>query len=51
MEFHIRLENRFRAESSTGAVPGEQGLEFAGNLLGGSFWDQGAFDLQLEALL
>ena len=29
VKFLSRLENRFRAESSTGAVPGEQGLEFA----------------------
>ena len=32
-------------------VTGEQGLEFADDLLGGSFRDQVAFDFQLERLL
>jgi hypothetical protein len=32
-------------------VTSEQGLEFADDLLGGSFRDQVAFDLELEVLL
>jgi hypothetical protein len=32
-------------------VVGEQGLEFADDLLGGGFRDQVAIDLQLERLL
>ncbi len=51
VEFLGRLEHRLRAECGPGVVAGEQGLEFADDLLGGGFRDQVAFDLQLERLL
>ena len=51
VEFLGRLEHGLRAEGSPRVVAGEQGLEFADDLLGCSFRDQVALDLELEALL
>ncbi len=51
VEFLGRLENRFCAERTPGIVAGEQGLEFADDLLGGGFEDQVALDPQLEAFI
>ena len=44
VEFLGRLEHGFRAEGGPGVVAGEQGLEFADDLLCRSFRDQVAFD-------
>ena len=46
VEFLGRFEHGLRAEGSPGIVAGEQGLEFADDLLGGGFRDQVAFDLE-----
>lgn len=51
VEFPYGLEPGLRAEGGPGIVAGEQGLEFADDLLGGGFRDQVALDLELEALL
>jgi hypothetical protein len=47
----LRLHLRLCAECGPSVMAGEQGLEFADNLLGGSFRDQVTFDLDLKALL
>ena len=51
VEFLGRLEHGLRAECGTGVVAGEQGLEFADDLLRGGFRDPISFDFQLERLL
>ena len=51
MEFLGRFEDRLRAEGGPCVVAGEQGLEFADDLLGGGFRDEVTLDLELEALL
>jgi len=44
VEFLGRLEHGFVAECGPGIVSGEQGLEFAYDLLGGGFREQVAFE-------
>lgn len=46
VEFLHRLEHGFCSQCSPGVVAGEQGLEFADNLLGCCFRDQIAFSLE-----
>jgi hypothetical protein len=46
MEFLGRLEHCFCTLGSPGVVAGEQGLEFADDLLSGGFGDQIALDFE-----
>ena len=47
----VGLNTALALRAAPRVVACEQGLEFADDLLGGGFWDQVAFDLELEALL
>lgn len=48
VEFLGRLEHGLRAEGGSGIVSGEQGLEFADDLLCGGFWDQVGRGLSID---